>query len=126
MRRFKLIRSLTLPCKMEYLNFKTLCILNIPENKRQVLEKAHNTKFTIHLGGTKIYRDLRETFWWPRMKKEIAKFVAQCPQCQQVQAKYQKPAEPLQSLLIPKWKWEHITIDFVIGLPNSPRGCNAI
>ena len=52
-----------------------LCVLNITEIKRQVLEEAHNTKFTMHLGGMKMYRDLNEMFWWPGMKKEIAKFV---------------------------------------------------
>ncbi|GFS42479.1 hypothetical protein Acr_00g0080050 [Actinidia rufa] len=103
-----------------------LCVPNIPEVKRQVLEEAHNTKFTMHPGGTKMYRDLKETFWWPGMKKEIAEFVSQCLSCQQVKAEHQRPAGLLQSLPIPEWKWEHITMDFVVGLPNSPRGCNAI
>ena len=53
-----------------------LCIPNIPAIKRQVLEEAHNTKFTIHLRGTKMYRNLKETFWWLGMKKEIAEFVS--------------------------------------------------
>ncbi|GFS42569.1 hypothetical protein Acr_00g0080620 [Actinidia rufa] len=103
-----------------------LCVPNIPEVKRQVLEEAHNTKFTMHPGGTKMYRDLKETFWWPGMKREIAEFVSRCLSCQQVKAEHQRPAGLLQSLPIPEWKWEHITIDFVVGLPNSPRGCNAI
>ncbi|GFZ12689.1 hypothetical protein Acr_23g0010740 [Actinidia rufa] len=103
-----------------------LCVPNITEVKRQVLEEVHNTKFTMNPGGTKMYRDLKETFWWPGMKKEIAEFVAQCLPCQQVKAEHQRPAGLLQSQPIPEWKWEHITIDFVVGLPNSPRGCNAI
>ena len=103
-----------------------LCVPDIPEIRRQVLEEAHSTKFTMHPGGTKMYKDLKETFWWPGMKKEIAEFVSQCLPCQQVKAEHQKPAGPLQSLPIPEWKWEHITMDFVVGLPNSPRGCNAI
>ncbi|GFZ10843.1 hypothetical protein Acr_22g0002410 [Actinidia rufa] len=40
-----------------------LCVPNVPEVKRQVLEEAHNTKFMIHPGGTKMYRDLKEMFW---------------------------------------------------------------
>ena len=91
-----------------------LCVPNIPEINRQVLEEAHNTRFTIHLGGTKIYQDLNETFWWPRMKKEIAEFVSWCLQCQQVKAKHQRLEGLLQSLLIPEWKCEHIIIDFVV------------
>ncbi|GFZ15639.1 hypothetical protein Acr_25g0000480 [Actinidia rufa] len=100
---------------------RRLCVPNIPEVKRQVLEEAHNTKFTMHPGGTKMYRDLKETFWWPGMKKEIAKFVSQCLSCQQVKAEHQRLAGLLQSLPIPEWKWEHITMNFVVGLPNSPR-----
>ena len=79
-----------------------LCVPNIPEIKRQVLEETHNTKFKMHPVGTKMYRDLRETFWWPRIKKEIAEFVAQCLQCQQVKAEHQKLARSLQSLPIPE------------------------
>ena len=79
-----------------------LCVLNIPEIKRYVLEEAHNTNFTMHPGGTKMYQDLRETFWWLGMKKEIAEFMAQCLQCQQVKEQHQKPMGPLQSLPIPE------------------------
>ena len=54
------------------------------------------------------------------MKREIAQFVAQCLMCQQVKAKHQRPAGLLQPLDIPVWKWEHITMDFVTGLPKTP------
>ncbi|GFZ06811.1 hypothetical protein Acr_18g0009810 [Actinidia rufa] len=81
-----------------------LCVPNIPEIKRQVFEETHNTKFTMHPRGTKMYRDLKEMFWWPEMKKEIVEFMSQCLQCQQVKADHQKPAGPLQSLPIPEWK----------------------
>ena len=60
------------------------------------------------------------------MKKERVEFMTQCLQCQQVKVEHKKPAGPLQSLPIPEWKWEYITIDFVIGLTNLPRGCNVI
>ena len=77
-----------------------LCIPNILEIKKQVVEEANNTKFTMHPGGTKMYRDLKETFWWPEMKREIAKLVSQFLQCQQVKVKHQRPEALLQTLPI--------------------------
>ncbi|XP_057478772.1 uncharacterized protein LOC130766090 [Actinidia eriantha] len=43
-------------------------------------------------GSTKMYRDLREVYWWPSMKKDITEFMARCLTCQQVKAEHQKPA----------------------------------
>ena len=60
------------------------------------------------------------------MKRDIAQFVAQCLVCQQVKAEHQRPARSLHPLAIPEWKWEHITMDFVIGLPRTLGGNNAI
>jgi len=43
------------------------------QNLRQViLGEAHQAKYTIHPGSTKMYKDLREIYWWPRMKKDVA------------------------------------------------------
>ena len=60
------------------------------------------------------------------MRREIADFVEQCLTCQQVKAKHQRPSSLLKPLLIPVWKWEHIMMDFVVGLPQTLRGLNAI
>jgi len=60
------------------------------------------------------------------MKREIAQFIARCLVCQQVKAEHQRTAGLLQPLPILEWKWENITMDFVVGLPRSPRGNNAI
>ena len=60
------------------------------------------------------------------MKKDIADFVARCLVCQQVKAEHQRPAGLLQRIPIPEWKREHITMDFVVGLPRTRRGHDAI
>ena len=94
---------------------------DIPELNRNILQEAHGSKFAVHPGNTKMYQDVKQTFWWPNMKREIAEFVSQCLHCQQVKAEHQRPPGLLQPLPIPEWKWEHISMDFVIGLPKTPK-----
>ena len=60
------------------------------------------------------------------MKRDIAQFVAQCLVCQQVKAEHQRPTGSLQPLAILEWKWEHNTMDFVIGLLRTLGGNNSI
>jgi hypothetical protein len=60
------------------------------------------------------------------MKREIAEFVSNCGIWQQVKIEHQRPAGELQSLSIPKWKWEDISMDFVMGLPRGKKGNDAI
>ena len=60
------------------------------------------------------------------MKRDIAEFVSKCLVCQQVKVEHQKPVETLQPLLIPEWKWEHITMDFVVSLPHTQTRHDAI
>ena len=50
------------------------------------------------------------------MKREVASRVNTCLTCQRVKAEHQKPSGLLQPLEIPEWKWEQITMDFVVGM----------
>ena len=60
------------------------------------------------------------------MKRDIAEFVARCLVCQQVKAEHQRPPGTFQPLPILEWKWEHITMDYVVGLPLTRVGFDAI
>ena len=60
------------------------------------------------------------------MKKDVVEFVTKCLICQQVKAKNQRPSRLMQRIEIPQWKWEDITMNFVIGLPRSFRGNDSI
>ena len=85
----------------EILRFGTrLCVPNDGDLRRKLLEEAHCSKFVIHPRGTKIYRGLKQNYWWPGMKRDIARFVAQCLVCQQVKAEHQQLAGSLQPLSI--------------------------
>ena len=73
-----------------------------------------------------MYQDLKRQYWWKGMKADVARFVSRCLTCQQVKAEHQRPAGLLQLLPIAEWKWEHVTMDFLTGLPRSPRGSDNI
>lgn len=60
------------------------------------------------------------------MKRDVAKYVAKCAVCQQVKIEHQRPGGLLQSLPIPECKWDHITMDFVLGFPQTSRGHNVV
>nr|CAD1842657.1 unnamed protein product [Ananas comosus var. bracteatus] len=73
-----------------------------------------------------MYKDLKAHFWWNGIKRDIGRYVAQCLTCQQVKAEHQVPADKLQNLPVPEWKWEQNTMDFVVGLPRAHGGFDAI
>jgi hypothetical protein len=60
------------------------------------------------------------------MKIEITRYVARCDTCRRVKAIHMKAAGPLQSLPIPTWKWEDISVDFIVGLPRTAKGYDSI
>ena len=101
-------------------------IPNVEELKNEILKDAHNSEFSIHPGSTKMYQDLKQNFWWPDMKKEIAQWISKCYTCQRVKAEHQKPSGLIQPLEIPEWKWEHIAMDFIVGLPRTKSNHDAI
>jgi hypothetical protein len=96
------------------------------EVRQQILDEAHLSWYSIHPGSTKMYQDLKQHYWWTKMKIEIARYVAKCDTCRHVKAIHMKAAEPLQSLPIPTWKWKDISMDFIVGLPTTVKGFDSI
>jgi hypothetical protein len=101
-------------------------IPNDAELRRDILDEAHQTRYTVHPGNNKMYQHLKNNFLWCGMKRDIAEYVAQCLSCQLVKAEHQRPAGELQPLDVPMWKWDQIAMDFVVGLPKAPSGQDAI
>ena len=99
---------------------------SIHEIKKMILEEGHRSNLSVHPGTTKMYQDLKQIFWWPNMTKEVSEFVYACLVCQKAKIEHQKPSGRLQSLEIPEWKWDSISMDFVVGLPKTPRGLDSI
>ncbi|GJS04514.1 putative reverse transcriptase domain-containing protein [Tanacetum coccineum] len=73
-----------------------------------------------------MYQDMKQLYWWPNMKADIAIYVSKCLTCLRVKAEHQKPSGLLVQLAIPQWKWENITMDFVTKLPRTQSGNDTI
>ncbi|GKE99391.1 putative reverse transcriptase domain-containing protein, partial [Tanacetum coccineum] len=86
----------------------------------------HKSKYSVHPGSDKMYQDMKQLYWWPNMKADIATYVSKCLTCLRVKAKHQKPVGLLVQPEIPQWKWENITMDFVTKLPKTQSGNDTI
>ena len=86
------------------------------------MKEAYSSTYSIYPGSTKMYKDLKQHFWWTNMKRDVAEFVSKCLTCQQVRIEHQRPGGVLQPLPLLEWKWENITMDFVTALLRTPSG----
>ncbi|GKG36929.1 putative reverse transcriptase domain-containing protein, partial [Tanacetum coccineum] len=91
-----------------------------------IMNESHKSKYLIHPGLDKMYQDLKKLYWWPNMIDEIATYVSKCLTCAKVKAECQKPSSLLVQPVIPVWKWENITMDFVTKLPKPSTGQDTV
>ncbi|GKA51836.1 putative reverse transcriptase domain-containing protein [Tanacetum coccineum] len=91
-----------------------------------IMHESHKSKYSVHPGSEKMYQDLKKLYWWPNMKAVIATYVSKCLTYDKVKAEYQKLFGLLVQPVIPVWKWENITMDFVTKLPKMLFGQDTI
>ena len=101
-------------------------VSQLTDLREEILREFHCSRFSVHLGGKKMYQDLRCQYYWSGMKRHVGDFVRRCLTCQQVKAEHQEPAELLQPLEVAEWKWEHVTMDFVTQLPQKQQKHDAV
>nr|XP_004506444.1 uncharacterized protein LOC101510506 [Cicer arietinum] len=68
-----------------------VCTPDNTELRKTILDEAHKSKLSIHPSTTKMYKYLKQKFWWSRMKKQVAEYVASCLTCQKAKVEHQKP-----------------------------------
>ena len=103
-----------------------VCVPSDDDIRRQILYECHDSPSAGHPGIRKTYALVRRHFYWPQMHKFIERYVLHCQQCQVNKAERLKVGGLLQPLEIPDGKWESISMDFIVGLPNTQRGHDAI
>jgi hypothetical protein len=103
-----------------------ICVPEIDSLPETILKEAHDSVYSIHLGSTKMYQDLKQKYWWYGLKKDVTSHLALCDVCQRVKDEHQRPSGLLHPLKIPEWKWEEIGMDFIVGLPHTSTGYDSI
>ncbi|GJW65758.1 putative reverse transcriptase domain-containing protein [Tanacetum coccineum] len=110
----------------------TLCLNNrswLPcygDLRTLIMHESHKSKYFVYPGSDKMYQDIKQLYWWPNMKPDIATYVSKYLTCLRVKAEHQKPSGLLVQPEIPQWKWDNITMDFVTKLPRTQRGNDTI
>ncbi|GKE29697.1 putative reverse transcriptase domain-containing protein, partial [Tanacetum coccineum] len=84
-----------------------------------IMHESYKSKYSIHSGSDKMYQDMKKLYWWPNIKANISTYVSKCLTCAKVKAEHQRPLRLLVQPDIPQWKWDNITMDFVMKLPKS-------
>ena len=87
------------------------------EIKLELLREIHCVPYSGHPGFTRTLEVTRRFFYWSHMPQEVRQFVLDCPVCQVEKGSHLKPAGKLMPLEIPQRKWDHVALDFVVGMP---------
>ncbi|GJV05697.1 putative reverse transcriptase domain-containing protein [Tanacetum coccineum] len=95
-------------CEIRYHPSKANVVVDALSRKERgdvrtlIMDDAYKSKYSVHPGADKMYYDLRDIYWWPGMKKDIAFYVSRCLTCLKVKAEHQRPSGLLQQPEIPK------------------------
>ena len=81
----------------------------------------HDPPAIRHPGRTKTFELLSRQYYWPAMSKDVGRFVRNCNVCRRTQATRHAPYGVLRPLSVPDRPWQHISVDFVTGLPPSKQ-----
>ncbi|GJP49600.1 hypothetical protein CLOM_g8787 [Closterium sp. NIES-68] len=91
-----------------------------------LIQEVHDSNLSGHFGVDKTLKALQWFYYWPDMVTDVQRYVAACPICQQMKSSHQRPTGLLQPLEPPQRPWQHVTMDFVTGLPAGPSGNDAV
>jgi hypothetical protein len=94
---------------------------NAQELKHMILHETHNVPYAGHPVYQKTVVAIKSHYFWLGMKKEINEYIARCMEWQKVKVENRHPAGLLQPLTILEWKWEMVTMDFIMGLPRTGK-----
>ena len=89
-----------------------------------MVREAHGGTLAGHFGLNKTIDNLREHFYWPKMGGDIHKFISASSICQKAKSRFHQGL--YTPLLVPSQHWNDVSMDFIVALPRTQRGKDAI
>ncbi|OWZ19856.1 Reverse transcriptase-RNase H-integrase [Phytophthora megakarya] len=71
-------------------------------------------------------RLVEEHYNWPRMIRDITKYVKGCEVCVRTKSRNEKPPGLLNSHVVPTKRWTHVAMDFIVQLPITSSGYDSV
>jgi len=90
-----------------------------PDLRRQIVALCHDTHITGHPGRWKTLELVSRNYWWPQMSRYISQYVSTCDLCLRTKPWQHSPVGKLQPLFILDTRWDTLSVDFVVKLPES-------
>ena len=103
-----------------------LCIPKDKTLRTTILREAHDGQIAGHFGVDKTYENVVKDFYWPKMSKDVKRYVLTCDSCQCNKISNQQSMGLLQTLKTPSRRWEQITMDFITHLLVTKNGNDSI
>ncbi|GJP67796.1 hypothetical protein CLOP_g24567 [Closterium sp. NIES-67] len=91
-----------------------------------LIPEVHDSNPSDHFGVDKTHKLLHHFYYWPYSASDVQRYVSACPTCQRMKSSRQQPLGLLQPLEPSQKPWQHVTIDFVTGLPAGASGNGAL
>lgn len=94
----------------------------VPDNEQirvEIMSQGHDNPAVGHPGIANTYEQVTRNYWWPGMRKMIKRYVRNCATCHRIKPVRHAPYGYLRPLSVPQNRWQHISMDFITGLPRS-------
>jgi len=96
------------------------------ELRGDVLKAYHDGPLAGHPGVSRMVEQLCRRVWWPRLVKDVERYVSTCSECVRNKPRSGKQQGLLQPLPVPVAPWDSVSMDFVVALPRTEGGYDAM